>query len=97
MRLYRVYRTDKIGYDEFSAVVVQAESWKDAREICPSEDRELFYYWCPYKNEWIVLYDGDYWISYNNWPPPSELKVEYLGVVMGKVKRRVILASFHAG
>lgn len=37
MNLYRVERTDRVGYDEYDSVVVAAESEDEARTIQPSE------------------------------------------------------------
>lgn len=34
MKIYKVYRTDDIGYDEYDAHVVIAKSPKEARSMC---------------------------------------------------------------
>jgi hypothetical protein len=37
MNLYQVYRTDKIGYDEYDAMVVAADSDDEAFRLCDEE------------------------------------------------------------
>jgi hypothetical protein len=34
MKIYRVYRTDEVGYDEYDSHIVIAENPKDARHMC---------------------------------------------------------------
>ena len=35
MKIYKVYRTDKVGYDEFDGAVVVAKDETQARELSP--------------------------------------------------------------
>jgi hypothetical protein len=41
MKIYLVYRTDEIGYDEYDSHVVIAKSSKRAKELCPWADSNL--------------------------------------------------------
>ena len=37
MNIYKVYRTDPIGLDEYDSAVVVAENEQQARDLCPFE------------------------------------------------------------
>ena len=37
MNIYKVYRTDPIGWDEYDSAVVVAENEQQARDLCPFE------------------------------------------------------------
>ena len=43
MKIYIVYRTDPVGYDEYDAAVVVAKNEDEARKLCPfnADDREI--------------------------------------------------------
>lgn len=40
MNIYKVYRTDEIGYDEFDEAVIVAKDEKQARQLSPFRNSE---------------------------------------------------------
>ena len=100
MKLYKISRTNKIGYDEYDSAIVAAKSATDAITIHPSG------YVTHVKNgAWMGTYsDGskkgeEYDNNYrSDWVCFSDIKtleVEFLGTT--KMDRGLILASFNAG
>jgi len=99
MNLYKVSRTDEVGYDEYDSMVVSAKTGSDALKIHPS----------PFSThitdgKWMGTYSGgknsggEYEQGDHDWVPFSEvhnLEVELLGETTRD--RGVILASFNAG
>jgi len=93
MKLWLVSRTDRIGYDEYDAVVVAAETEDAARKTYPSGD--LHIRWDEEKGTFTsTIYEGR-WFDHS-WGKVSDLTVEYLGTTDREIEG-VILASFNAG
>lgn len=93
MNLYRIYRTDKVGYDEYDSAVVAAESEQDAKDQHPDGSS----YW---KNEcWRSLRVDGTEIDWgdSSWTHPNQISVELLGTAKEGTERGVIVASFNAG
>lgn len=90
MRIYRIYRTDKGGYDTFSDAVVVAESEEQARRMHPSFE----------PMDPNVTYIGDGTVdAFASWPDdPAHVMVEDLGQASyGIIVPHVVCSSFHAG
>jgi hypothetical protein len=50
MKLWKIRRTDRFGYDDYDAIVVAAETEEEALQIqpdgsCPEPEDEFFYPW----------------------------------------------------
>ncbi len=96
MKLWKVSRTDRIGYDDYDSMVVAAETELEARTYHPGGYVRAkfdggFWYW---------VWDGGNLDGkrYNDscWGRVEDLRVEYLGTTDRDI-RGVILASFNAG
>jgi hypothetical protein len=98
MKLYKVSRAGRIGYDEFDSMVVIAIDENDARTIHPYgyylKDNAWYRMGIDYSTREIKesLYKDDTWVDGSE---VEKLKVEYLGET--EKERGVILASFNAG
>lgn len=87
-KLWLVKRKDRVGYDEYSSMVVAADTEEEARKTYPSGSSHVF--WDETKGTFAsTLYER--W-SDEDWGKVSELSVEYLGASEGDLKG-VILAS----
>ena len=95
-KLWKVSRTDRIGYDDYDSMIVAADTQLEARTYHPNgwaNARMIGGYW-----RWFAkLADGSE-INYDTWGwgEIDELAVEYLGTTDRDIKG-VILASFNAG
>jgi hypothetical protein len=92
MKLYKISQDVRDDYDTYSDAVVCAENEDDAKTICPDS-------YLQYENG--VCYDiedpNQKYIS-SAWAPNiKDVKVEYLGEAHNKLKRGLIISSFHAG
>ena len=83
-KLFRIFRDDRVGYDEYDSAVVVAESEESARMVHPSS----------YAGKW----DGRQEAS-GSWVDADEVLVEYLGLCDNSDYDfgDVITASFNAG
>ena len=96
MNIYKVSRTDEIGWDEYSAMVVVAESSQSARQMHPAAERS--YHTIEDQKAWESgdeeeCYAEDHcWVKYKD---IDKLVVEEIGI--GGGEPRVILSSYHAG
>lgn len=84
MNLYKLYRIDSIGYDEYDSCVVVAETEEAARHIHPSQYAE---------KEWWL---GDRAVR-DYWSKPNELVCELIGTTETLVAGTIVCASFNAG
>lgn len=81
MKLYLITQDENSDYDTWDSAVVVAKSKLDAKKIHPSG-----------------YIDDDKWANYCNWASSSKnVDAEYLGPASKKLKRGVVVASFHAG
>jgi len=86
MKLFLIYRTEIVGYDEYDSAVVVAADEESAKKIHPREE---------YANK-------EWWkedMEYNSWVIPEKVNVSYLGICeSGDYKEgSVVCASFNAG
>lgn len=96
MNLYRIYRTDEVGYDEYDSAVVAAESEDVALRMAPYMDEFLFWngeQWV-FNDEATYTEHGEY---YRAWVQPEQVSVELIGTAKEGTGRGVIVASFNAG
>lgn len=87
MKIYLVTWPDGGGWDTYSDVVVVAKSPKDAKTIHPND-----YCVDPDEKWWEANDISSSWANSLN-----DLEVQCIGTASPKLKRGVILASFHAG
>lgn len=89
--LYLVSRTDTIDWDNYSAVVVCAESEEEALNINPNTKQ--FDYWEKFEEE------GELYSKYGSWATRKEdLEITRLGYDLNdETPKGFILGSFHAG
>lgn len=85
MNIYLVSRTDKIGYDQYSAMVV----------VAPDEETALNT--SPYNGMTLPAEDDDEGWRYSSWARPSTLNIRLIAREALYEKPEIILASFHAG
>ena len=85
MNIYKVSRTDEVGYDEFDSFVVVAKSNARARMIMPHWD-------CDEPIKEVVDKKYSPWIGCEE---VKKLNVEFIGKAKGK--ERLVLCSFNAG
>ena len=88
MNIYKVSRLDDVGYDEFDAIIVYAESQEVAKGILPTFEE--------YESEHDIrigctFYEGHSWAS------PKNLKAEKIGSSDIAKESGVIMMSFNAG
>jgi hypothetical protein len=89
MKIYKVSRTDEVGYDQFYSIIVVANSTEHARNTHPAYVPDM-------DDGWLSngTFD-DRWVFRSN---THTLKVDYIGFASTKFRRRqVIHASFRAG
>jgi hypothetical protein len=85
MKLWKIYRTDRVGYDEYDSAIVAAETEWAARCIHPSEYIKLGW-------------PNTDWTIENGWvDDPALVNAEHIGESETIKKAGVILASFNAG
>jgi hypothetical protein len=89
MNIYKVSRTDTVGWDQYDAFVCIAETEEAARNMHPDDD-----------DIWDIpdTYDDGYRRN-TGWVKRKEintLKVEYVGLA-GVGLAKIVLASFNAG
>jgi hypothetical protein len=89
MNLYKLERTDSLGYDEYDSMIVAAPNEQEARIMHPDGDHWVDGEW-KFKDR-----DGDYRWSTSDWCNPNDLKVECIGTTHLTIG--VVLASFNAG
>ena len=90
MNLYKVTRTDYIGYDEYVEFVCSAQDEEQARSIAPwgALGEVAMVGWDPEVRKW-----GWHWADTIN-----DVQVELIGVADAKfTKPQIISASFNAG
>ena len=93
MNLYRVSRVGYVDYDEFRAIIVQAPSEEEARQIHPHKEKGV--YWDLVDKDWkkACHYDDTAW----GWTKEIEtLEVKLIGVANPSLTDVVILADFNA-
>lgn len=91
MNLYRIYRTDEVGYDEYDSAVVAAETAGFAAEVCPWPEL----HWRD--GDWYFKSKDELYGDYSAWVYPHQVSTEFLGTAKEGTKRGVIVASFNAG
>lgn len=87
MKIYKVSRTDRIGYDQYDAFICIAETAEDARRMHPNDDEETYDDGDddkPYFNNWVYRKDV------------GALLVEEIGTTDDN-SQKVVLASYNAG
>lgn len=101
-KLWLLERTDRVGYDEYDAVVVAADTELEARTYHPNGsckarhvDGKWVWYWSEL-NPNAPLYQKPYKVFCESWQDITKISVSYLGVTDRDIKG-VVLASFCAG
>jgi hypothetical protein len=90
MRLFKLTRTDKWGYDDYDEIVVAAPDEASARRISPNDH----HVWSDEQNCWL---SNDEPVTYNSWCERIDtLRVKELGTA-NSLEPGLILASFNAG
>jgi hypothetical protein len=90
MKLWLISRVDRVGYDEYDALVAIAETEEAARNTHPYNDR---YKWNG--REWAEEADTR-WTD-RDWPDPITLTVLEIGTALPGAAPGIVLASFNAG
>ena len=90
MKLYKIYQNVNNDYDTYSEAVVCAESEEEAKKIHP--DGELSYVEKRTTGEYEKADE-----EYGSWAKKKYVKVKFLGTAEDKIKKGVIVASYHAG
>jgi len=87
MKLWLLSQNINNDYDTFDAIIVAAETKREARLIGPK--------WGWDESDWTAAKQNMYnrgWVL-----EPSQVEVKYLGEAADNVKKGLILASFNAG
>ncbi len=93
MKLWRIQRTDPVGYDEYDAAIVAAPSEADARLMHPGVEHS----WNG--EEWGYIHPREGWamVRDTGWVAPSVVVVTEIGEATEGTPPGVILASFNPG
>ena len=85
MNIYKIERSDEVGYDEFDSMIVAANSEDDAKSIHPYDHADNL----------TINFDNDY----GSWVKKAEIDTLLNVTCIGEteLKKGVILASFNAG
>jgi hypothetical protein len=86
MKLFKILRKDRVGYDEFDSAIVAAQTAEKARKIVPVGNNTLTHF--------SENGEGDFTFWTND---IKNVKVEYIGEAKSGQREAVILASFNAG
>lgn len=91
MKIYKVKRTDDIGYDEYDAFVCVAPDMETAKNIKPGYRHGLFVT--------LAWDEQDGSSNFDTWTcDKNAVKVELLGIADATFdKTQILLASFNAG
>ena len=93
MKLFKVERTDKYGYDDYSDFVCLANSKTDAQYMAPDPE---YHTWNG--SHWVYTYRQDDKATYTGWVenPSKDVKVTEI-FPEDRTEAEVLCASFHAG
>lgn len=84
MKLYKIYRDNKIDWDTYDSAIVCAIDEYDARRIHPDKED-------------VESVDDIEKDGYDNWTTLEHVQVAYIGEAKEGIERGVILASYNAG
>lgn len=92
MKIYKISQTENKNYDTWDGAIVYAPSPEVARNMSPSDGKELT------QEDWSVIASPYSWKLRRRWVnSPEKVNVEYLGEAKAGAKQGLILASFNAG
>lgn len=92
MKIYKISQTENKEYDTWDGAIVYAPNPEVARNLSPSDGKELT------QEDWSVIGSTYNWKWRGGWVnSPEKVNVEYLGEAEAGMEQGLILDSFNAG